>query len=185
MQSLIQCSEISADLCLDKSSDDILNKPEVNVLKFSKTADVSINRLLFYEILMLSFSFQSVLQRRVRLSRKRVGTTFPLMRVATTRLASGCHGSSRIKKKGTTSVPSLCSPRHQGAGTLRTTSNQQDSLSHKTTRRQTKLDSGYHLQLVGKKDKNLFVQRDLYKQKNEKKMCRIRGIYITRMQEGQ
>ena len=129
----------------------------------SRTANVSINRLLFYEILMLLFLlFQSVLQRRVRLSRKRVGTTFPLMRVATTRQASGCHGSSRIKKKGKTSVPSLCSPRHQRAGTLRTTSNQQASLSHKTTRRQTKLDSGYHLQLVGKKDKHL------YKQKNEK-----------------
>ena len=130
----------------------------------SRTANVSINRLLFYEILMLLFLlFQSVLQRRVRLSRKRVGTTFPLMRVATTRLASGCHVSSRtIKTKGKTSVPSLCSPRHQGAGTLTTTSNQQGSLSHKTTRRQTKLDSGYHLQLVGKKDKHL------YKQKNEK-----------------
>ena len=129
----------------------------------SRTANVSINRLLFYEILMLLFLlFQSVLQRRVRLSRKRVGTTFPLMRVATTRLASDCHGSSRIKKKGKTSVPSLCSPRHQGAGTLTTTSNQQGSLSHKTTRRQTKLDSGYHLQLVGKKPKHL------YKQKNEK-----------------
>ena len=113
--------------------------------------------------MLLFLLFQSVLQRRVRLSRKRVGTTFPLMRVATTRLASGCHVSSRtIKTKGKTSVPSLCSPRHQGAGTLTTTSNQQGSLSHKTTRRQTKLDSGYHLQLVGKKDKHL------YKQKNEK-----------------